>query len=767
MIDTARAQAGDSAAVESELIDASLNWLEALSPEDLFPLIPATVLQGGVKAACLLLAPGGQTRWRAVSESGTTRAVADQIAAALSSRTPLADQAECYDLPLPPDAFAPGEDRLDVHILRLQAGLLGALAIVVARETPAPVLPSLVIRHAAIALSNALQFEELSTRSEGLAAITQFQSTVDLDCAFENVLTKTITRVPALLGATKAGVLLYDPAAQKLRLQAPAFGFFEGEMVEKYQVTVDTGGVAWGVFASGKPYLGNSCPSDPGCRQEIISLFGLTKMICVPLAHAGRRIGVLIVANRFDRDFTEEDVEVLDILSSHIGATLDNARLMEEETRRTAELERLNVITREQHDDLQRLLAMHLELNQRALAGTGIPGVAERVSRLIRRPLSVLDHFGSLVYRTHCTDAQEEALVQAEQSARERDLKDAGSAGTQPGGGSQPAIAADITGGDQHLGCLVVASGEAAMSRSEAATIEYARSIFALEMLKQRAVQEVERRLQGEFISDLLMGSAEASTLIELAYRFGHDLTIPHWVMSLRPTECKPSGTAPGSERRSSGAAFDTAFEQVQRWLTRILPTGRAYPRGKGFVLLVAAVEEKGRFRPPSLGTAKADLEKELRTPLLVGTGTLCTSTADYPRAWSEAELSVELGSKVAPGRSEFTFRDLGVYRLLSQVEDGGVLREFRDDALGALIAHDRQHNDRLLPTLVAFLASGGVLKAAAANLKVHENTLRHRLRRIESVLAVDLDSTTTRTELDLALKIHGAGMDAASLIEH
>jgi DNA-binding PucR family transcriptional regulator len=154
----------------------------------------------------------------------------------------------------------------------------------------------------------------------------------------------------------------------------------------------------------------------------------------------------------------------------------------------------------------------------------------------------------------------------------------------------------------------------------------------------------------------------------------------------------------------------------------------------------------------------RVELEKELGLRLLLGVGSVCTAVSDYPRVWREADLSIELGSRVTPRRSEFTFRDLGVYRLLSSVQDGEVLRAFRDDALGPLIDHDRQHNDSLVTTLAAFLASGGVLKTAAAYLGVHENTLRHRLDRVERILGVDLSRTGTRTELDLALKIQRTG---------
>ncbi len=738
--------AQDRGAAVAALVGASMSWLEALASDDLFPLIPETIVQSGAaRAAALLLASAGQPPYRTVARSGMSADAAQAVSTTLSERPPLPDQRGWHDLGVDAAPVGAADERVDVHVLRLHDTLLGALVVVVDRTASGPTLPMPVIQHAAIAVCNASQFDELSTRCEGLSAIAQLDDDIGLELAFENVVARIITKLPALLGATKAGVLLYDPASQKLRLQAPAFGFFEDEMVDKYQVTVDTGGAAWGVFSTGRPYLGNDCFSDPCCRQEIVSLFGLSKMICVPLARAGRRIGVVIVANRFDRDFNEEDVEILEILSSHIGATLDNARLMQQESKRTAELERLQAITKEQHDDLQRILDVHLELNQRALAGTGIPGVGERLHRLIRRPLSVLDEFGSLVYRTPTAAAEAEDLAALETQARERGSQNIPDWRIALRAGRERAISAAITGGDQHLGYLIVGSGPATLSSSDATTIEYALSMIALEMLKQRAVLEVEHRLQGEFITDLLTASSDAAGLIERGYRFGQDLNKPHWVVNVLPAE---------------PASLGSMLERMERRLSRLLPGAGVFPRGKGAVLLLPAGKDRGRYSPPSLMAARVELEKELGLRLLLGVGTLCTAVADYPRVWREAELSIELGSRVTPGRSEFTFRDLGVFRLLSSVRDGEVLRAFRDDALGPLLDHDRQHNDSLITTLAAFLAAGGVLKVAAGYLKVHENTLRHRLDRVERILGADLSQTGTRTELDLALKIQRTGLD-------
>jgi purine catabolism regulator len=57
-----------------------------------------------------------------------------------------------------------------------------------------------------------------------------------------------------------------------------------------------------------------------------------------------------------------------------------------------------------------------------------------------------------------------------------------------------------------------------------------------------------------------------------------------------------------------------------------------------------------------------------------------------------------------------------------------------------------------LAATLLAWLARHGQVDAAAADLGVHRHTVRHRLRRAESLLGRSLDDPAMRAELYLAL---------------
>ena len=71
---------------------------------------------------------------------------------------------------------------------------------------------------------------------------------------------------------------------------------------------------------------------------------------------------------------------------------------------------------------------------------------------------------------------------------------------------------------------------------------------------------------------------------------------------------------------------------------------------------------------------------------------------------------------------------------------------------LGPLIAHDQAHGTGLTKVLGAYLAEGGNKAAAAGRAHLARPTFYERLRLIERILGVSLDSAESRTSLHVAL---------------
>jgi DNA-binding PucR family transcriptional regulator len=79
------------------------------------------------------------------------------------------------------------------------------------------------------------------------------------------------------------------------------------------------------------------------------------------------------------------------------------------------------------------------------------------------------------------------------------------------------------------------------------------------------------------------------------------------------------------------------------------------------------------------------------------------------------------------------------------------------DPRVRALRDYDGTHDGGLADTLGAYLDCFGDIAAAAADLHVHPNTVRYRVRRIEKVLDISLGDPDVRLLLSLSLRATSA----------
>ncbi|GAJ85207.1 putative CdaR family transcriptional regulator [Nocardia brasiliensis NBRC 14402] len=93
---------------------------------------------------------------------------------------------------------------------------------------------------------------------------------------------------------------------------------------------------------------------------------------------------------------------------------------------------------------------------------------------------------------------------------------------------------------------------------------------------------------------------------------------------------------------------------------------------------------------------------------------------------------------------------------LLGEILDlVGSRPELHDPRLRALSDYDLKHSASLRESVDIYLREHGDVRAAAAVLQVHPNTLRYRIRRVEEILGIDLTDPGDRLLLELQLALH------------
>jgi DNA-binding PucR family transcriptional regulator len=167
-------------------------------------------------------------------------------------------------------------------------------------------------------------------------------------------------------------------------------------------------------------------------------------------------------------------------------------------------------------------------------------------------------------------------------------------------------------------------------------------------------------------------------------------------------------------------------------------------------------VDGKGPGRLASaLEVAGASLER-----VAAGTGAhfavseLVESLSDLAGVYEEGRLALEIRREAGRTERVTLVEDLGAYRLIARAASGPEALELARRVLGPIEEHDRERGRGLLPTLEAYLAAGGSVRAAATELGVHPHTVQYRLDRVQDLSGLRLARPEDRMTLDLALRI-------------
>jgi GAF domain-containing protein/anti-sigma regulatory factor (Ser/Thr protein kinase) len=158
---------------------------------------------------------------------------------------------------------------------------------------------------------------------------------------FDDLVAQLLVRVTTVLNADTAAVLLLDE--ERGELVARAAKGLEEEVEQEIRVPVGrgfAGRVAQGAHPVIIPDVATADIFNPILIEK-----GLQSLLGVPLLVEGRVTGVLHVGSLVEREFTEDDSELLQLAADRMALAIDHSRLYEAERDAAEQLRRLESIT--------------------------------------------------------------------------------------------------------------------------------------------------------------------------------------------------------------------------------------------------------------------------------------------------------------------------------------------------------------------------------------------------------------------------------------
>ncbi|MCM3412779.1 helix-turn-helix domain-containing protein [Metabacillus litoralis] len=567
----------------------------------------------------------------------------------------------------------------------------------------------------AVALSVARQKENQLKKLEGIEWISKNQS---LDSSLDQHFSEVTYRAGKSTNADFACMYIYNEKENCFDLQRPVYGEME--------------------------YLDRMMIEDNYALKEYFPFLEVTgcAQMTVPLLIDLKPIGVLHVQNKYERPFTEEDLKILEMLSTHVATLLENARLYKSE--------------KDNKNRLHYLLDFQQSLVKKTVEDDDFEGITLKLSDLFQETVILYDRFMRPIafnFRNSDNDYNLPDNIALQANMLRQNLKKQEKfTVVHPDRDDCVFSFWVINGGGNLLGYLSVCNTASEMNEFDQLTVEMARNICSIQFIKQKLVLDTKEQVKDSFISKLLVEKIEdQESIIQYANLFQWDIFKYHRVAVLTISIDEDDLL---EQQAKKVLIWDAIKSHLAKFDSRILTVSH----DENYILLLPVdddVQSKKYWKNLYDNIERWSLEVFSGCKILLGIGTSTSNMKDYYVSYQQALLALNVMNIRMKHISFSLYEDLGAYTILHHLDQSNAVNLFIKSQLDPLLTYTENKNIDLYHTLYVFLQNNGNIKSTSDELFIHRSSLLYRLEKIESLLNIDLNDAEIRFNLMMAFKLH------------
>ncbi|WP_340084060.1 helix-turn-helix domain-containing protein [Siminovitchia sp. FSL H7-0308] len=563
----------------------------------------------------------------------------------------------------------------------------------------------------ALAISMTRSKEMQLKKIEGIEWITK---NLSIDAPFEESIEEITTRAGKGTNAEFACIYLYNDPDNCFIFQPPSYG----KMTAPKQVKIEENYLLKEYF----PFLEKT-----GGKQ-----------LTIPISIDLKTIGVLHVERKKSGGFVEEDLHMLRLLSNHIAAILENARLYNNE--------------KENRNRLHFLLQYQQALVKETVKQAGFSGIISMLGELFRSSVVLFDRFMRPL--THVMDGGKENLIPHLRTEAEKARRKSHSH-IVLAQFNQTFSLWPINSGSDLLGYLAVGMSGDKLDDYDKIMIEMARNICSIQFIKQKLVLDATEQAKENFISKLLAEEIEnKESILQYANLFLWDLYNPHRVallaIILSETELA------GCNLLEQQAKKSIIWDYIKIFVVEKRKDMLAATFKEQYVFIVPAEKDTQGFWPDFYKDIQEAAKRSgIHCDVLLGVGGKTDNIQGYYVSGEQSRQALNIVQSRFKEKGYAFFEELGFYTILHQLENAQATNLFMEHQLGRLEKYSEGKNMDLLHTLRVYLQNNGNAKSTAEELFIHRSSLLYRLEKIEALLGGDLRDAEVRFNLMMAFKLY------------
>lgn len=483
----------------------------------------------------------------------------------------------------------------------------------------------------------------------------------------------------------------------------------------------------------------------------------ISSTISCPLIFQNKCFGVVVVDSFVhDGSLTENDLSFLEGISIQASIAINNAINYEKELASFSNLEKYSKIIETQKQNLSYTIELHNKLTDMILQGSTVHDIIEVLSNLLNKDVIVIDLLYNIKNYVLVSDISFSSIKKS-RAKFSQILSSKRSSKFYFNKTEDTITFFPIIVNKDNLGWLGIVNKKEKDSEIEKITIERVTTILSIELLKSNEIDEIERKLKGDFF-DSLYEYKNLDYINKCVTMYGYNTSKQHRVLVLK-IESSKNINSDFLQKRLFIPFTNAYYDKLSKSLLQYYPNTISFLRGNELIFIIELnkisikhFNNKAVKKIMDTHNYLYDLYKS-KFKYEIGVSNTYTQLRDFRQAYLNANQAIKIGRQINNDSFIVLYDELKVKKFLLN-NDVNDLKMFVSETLGSLIDYKGSSNNDFLDTLKVYIKSNNNWSYTKDKLYIHGNTLTYRLKRIEDILKIKLDNYDQKLNIQIAIEI-------------
>lgn len=411
----------------------------------------------------------------------------------------------------------------------------------------------------------------------------------------------------------------------------------------------------------------------------------------------------------------------------------------------------LRAILDQRATELTLALETHKQFTDIIMQGKGIQQLLQDLSKMINRPVQLLDQHFNLIHNLYPKSALF-SLQSILQTGEITILSSMSHISFSIIANKQTYSLYPIHIAKKKISFLIISGEIENTNYMTSLIIEQATNVISFSLMKENAIRQHDRSIRNDFFLHFLDDTfSSQEEIINRAAEFSlqNDQSYICVVGEIDSDDQRHTYTQHQEK-------IDDIYDFIESEVNHSTPNIHFFTKGKSCILLYEVQESTkslGLSIEPSLRQLQEKVSNNYENTISFGISNVSPTFLHITSAYKEAMDALSQGEFSKKTEYIQTYQTKDITELLRLIPQSD-LRDFYTFALSGFTAKNIEEEQTLLETLFVFLETHCQISETAKRLFVHRNTVVYRIEKCEELLGKDVKDPETTLQIRLALRI-------------